>query len=84
MTFLKQILSDQTINDQERSLYEKCFTDLNQKEDVNKCIYHLKKDLSILSVNHQLSKNGLNYFTELTRIEPSTSVSSMWNFLVRK
>jgi hypothetical protein len=84
LLFLNQIVSDKEINSTEKAVFETYLKQLSNNKDINRCIYELKSKLSNLSMTNQLSSKGLAYFTELSRIEPSTSVSSMWNFLVRK
>jgi hypothetical protein len=84
LTFLADILNDHEISSTERKIFEDCFTKINHNEDINRCIFKLKQELSLLATKQQLSSKGVSYFTELSRIEPSTSVSSMWNFLVRR
>ncbi|SDW04482.1 Enterocin A Immunity [Kandleria vitulina] len=84
LTFLADILNDHEISSTEREIFEDCFTKINYNEDINRCIFKLKQELSLLATKQQLSSKGVSYFNELSRIEPSTSVSSMWNFLVRR
>ena len=84
LTFLADILNDHEINSTEREIFEDCFTKINYNEDINRCIFKLKQELSLLATKQQLSSKGVSDCTELSRIEPSTSVSSMWNCLVRR
>lgn len=84
LTFLNQVIDDNTLNDQEYAVIKKCMDDIEQGTDLNRALLALKMTLSELSVKQELSPNGLNCLSEISRLEPSTSVSSMWNFMMRK
>lgn len=86
MTDLKNILNSGEVQmtAEERQILSDAYTQLEHDTDVNRCIFELKAKLSELSLTKGLSPDLLAYFTELSRREPSTSVSSMWNFLVTK
>lgn len=83
---LKEILDnhDNSLTDEERRILTEAYNSLHNGMDVNRCVFKLKTQLSELSLRKGLSPEALSYFSELSRQEPSTSVSSMWNFLVRK
>lgn len=82
---LESVLQDENsgLSEKERQILEKAREDLRDNVDVNRCLFDLKARLSEMSVKGELSSKLLQYFTELSRREPSTSVSSMWNFLVK-
>lgn len=84
LTFLNQVIDDQSLRNQEYTVIKKCIDEIEQGTDINRALFTLKATLSELSVKQELSKNGLNCLSEISRREPSTSVSSMWNFMMKK
>lgn len=83
-SFLNQVLDDQSLNPQEYTVIKKCAEEIEQGTDINRALLTLKATLSALSVKQELSPSGLSCLSEISRREPSTSVSSMWNFMMKK
>ncbi len=82
--FIETEIKTKQFNNLENEIIRKGYYELQNGKDVNRIILGLKKDLSELSFKGNLSKDGINFLSELSRREPSTSVSSMWNFLIKK
>lgn len=82
--FFKKTLEDQTLIPSVRNIIEKGYNDLNSDKDYNKVLLETKLALSEIAMQNDLGGSGLRFLSEITRLEPSSSVSSMWNFLVKK
>lgn len=82
--FFKKTLEDQTLIPSVRNIIEKGYNDLNSNKDYNKVLLETKLALSEIAMQNDLGGSGLRFLSEITRLEPSSSVSSMWNFLVKK
>ena len=82
--FFKKTLEDQTLIPGVRNIIEKGYNDLNSDKDYNKVLLETKLALSEIAMQNDLGGSGLRFLSEITRLEPSSSVSSMWNFLVKK
>lgn len=82
--FFKKTLEDQTLIPSVRTIIEKGYNDLNENKDYNRVLLETKIALSELATQNNLGGSGLKFLSEITRLEPSSSVSSMWNFLVKK
>lgn len=82
--FFKKTLEDQTLIPSVRNIIEKGYNDLNSDKDYNKVFLETKLALSEIAMQNDLGGSGLRFLSEITRLEPSSSVSSMWNFLVKK
>ena len=79
-SFFKKTLEDQTLIPGVRNIYN----DLNANKDYNRVLLETKIALSELATQNNLGGSGLRFLSEITRLEPSSSASSMWNFLVKK
>jgi hypothetical protein len=84
LTFLNQVMDEDSLNDKEYPIIKRCIDEIEQGTDLNRALFTLKTSLSLLSAKQELSQNGLNCLSEISRLEPSTSVSSMWNFMMKK
>ena len=82
--FFHKTLEDQTLIPSVRDIIETGYNDLIQDKDYNKVLLETKIKLSELATQNDLGGSGLKFLSEITRLEPSSSVSSMWNFLVKK
>lgn len=82
--FFKKTLEDQTLIPSVRNIIEKGYNDLNSDKDYNKVLLETKLALSEIAMQNDLGGSGLRFLSEITRLEPSSSVSSMWDFLVKK
>ena len=82
--FFHKTLEDQTLIPSVRQIIETGYNDLIQDKDYNKVLLETKIKLSELATQNDLGGSGLKFLSEITRLEPSSSVSSMWNFLVKK
>ena len=82
--FFKKTLEDQTHIPSVRNIIENGYNDLNSDKDYNKVLLETKLALSEIAMQNDLGGSGLRFLSEITRLEPSSSVSSMWNFLVKK
>ena len=82
--FFHKTLEDQTLIPSVRYIIETGYNDLIQDKDYNKVLLETKIKLSELATQNDLGGSGLKFLSEITRLEPSSSVSSMWNFLVKK
>lgn len=82
--FFHKTLEDQTLIPSVRHIIETGYKDLIQDKDYNKVLLETKIKLSELATQNDLGGSGLKFLSEITRLEPSSSVSSMWNFLVKK
>ena len=83
-TFLKQVIDEGSLSEKEYRIIQTCLDEITKGTDLNRVLFTLKTSLSELSVKQELSKNGLNCLSEISRREPSTSVSSMWNFMMKR
>ena len=82
--FFHKTVEDQTLIPSVRDIIETGYNDLIQDKDYNKVLLETKIKLSELATQNDLGGSGLKFLSEITRLEPSSSVSSMWNFLVKK
>lgn len=82
--FFHKTLEDQTLIPSVRHIIETGYNDLIQDKDYNKVLLETKLKLSELATQNNLGGSGLKFLSEITRLEPSSSVSSMWNFFVKK
>lgn len=82
---ITKILNNNHISEFEKNIFIKYLQKINKKEYINKVIEDLKLELCIPAIKKQLSKEVVEFYTEISRLTPGRrTIGSLFNSFIKK
>jgi predicted S18 family serine protease len=81
---LESLLSNTKLRTQEEQLLRAALNSVGEGDYYNRVVFDLKNGLSSLILQGNASEPVIKFMAELSRIEPSSGPSSIWNGLIKR
>jgi DNA-directed RNA polymerase specialized sigma54-like protein len=81
---VETLLVNNQLSNKEKQLFQTALNALNEDIYYNRIVFNLKNELSSLILQGSASEPVLKFMSELSRVEPTSGPSSIWNWLIKR
>jgi DNA-directed RNA polymerase specialized sigma54-like protein len=81
---LKSLLNNDQLSNREQQLLQAALNSVDEGVYYNRVVFDLKNELSSLILEGGASESVVNFMSELSRLEPTSGPSSIWNRLIKR
>jgi hypothetical protein len=81
---LKSLLNNDQLSNREQQLLQAALNSVDEGAYYNRVVFNLKKELSSLILEGGASDSVVSFMSELSRREPNSGPSSIWNRLIKR